>query len=81
MEDLEIKICKRMERLRQRVDRLTLCMDLHFSRVRLDRLLESDDATFVHDIVGINNNMNRETKQLDNCFVPRVGLKEEMDGI
>lgn len=37
----------------------------------LKRLLEADDLDFYHDIYGIHNNLNRQTKQLDNCFIPR----------
>ena len=39
--------------------------------LRLNDLLTADDLNFNHDIIGICNNLNRSTKKLDNCFVPR----------
>lgn len=56
-------------------DNLSLMMDLECVSnqysLNLERLLEADDFNFTHDIVGIQNNLNRETKQLENCFLPR----------
>ena len=37
----------------------------------LERLLNADDSNFSHDIAGIHNHLNRETKKLDNWFLPR----------
>lgn len=37
----------------------------------LEKLLSADDFNFGHDIAGIHNHLNRETKKLDNCFLPR----------
>ena len=37
----------------------------------LDRLLNAPDFDFAHDIVGIQNNINRETKVVENHFLPR----------
>ncbi len=37
----------------------------------LDRLASADDANFGHDIFGIRRHINRETGELQNCFVPR----------
>jgi hypothetical protein len=39
--------------------------------LRLDEMLDADDFNFAHDIFGIYSNFNRETKQLENEFVPR----------
>lgn len=56
-------------------DGLSLSMDLSYTHeifnLDLKRLLEADNFNFVHDIVGIQNNLNRQTKQMENCFVPR----------
>jgi hypothetical protein len=56
-------------------DRLSLSMDLAFTHeeldLRLKDLLEADDFNFAHDIVGIQNNLNRQTKQMENYFLPR----------
>ena len=52
----------------------TLTMDIEFAckefNLDLDMLLKFD-ATFYHDISGIHRNINRETKEFKNCFVPR----------
>lgn len=54
-------------------------IDLDVSKVDVARLAEADDGTFVHDIVGIFENIQRnpddpESSELGNCFVPRVGF-------
>lgn len=46
----------------------------------LKGLLESKDMDLFHDICGINGNLNRETGELENCFLPRYALKEANDG-
>jgi len=33
-----------------------------------------DAGNFAHDIIGIYVNFNRDTKQLDNCFLPRCAV-------
>ena len=38
----------------------------------LQRLLLADDFTFAHDVFGIRGHINRETGQLEDCFVPRL---------
>lgn len=56
-------------------DRLTLSMDLGFAdeqfNLRLQEFLNADAFNFSHDIVGIQNNMNRTTMKMDGIFVPR----------
>ena len=39
--------------------------------LRLKDLLEADKFNFLHDIYGIASNLNRETGELKNCFLPR----------
>ena len=39
--------------------------------LRLEEFLKADSTNFLHDLFGIYNNLNRKTKKLDNCFVPR----------
>ena len=39
--------------------------------LKLQELLDADDGNFYHDIIGIHTNLNRETRKLENCFVPR----------
>jgi hypothetical protein len=45
--------------------------------LRLDDLLNFDDFDFLHDMVGIRRHLNRETGQLDGCFVPRSAKRED----
>jgi hypothetical protein len=55
--------------------KLDLMMDLEYTNevhaLDFEKLLAFDDGNFAHDIVGIYENFNRETLQLDNCFSPR----------
>lgn len=37
----------------------------------LQRLLDADDSNFAHDVFGIRRHINRDTGELENCFVPR----------
>lgn len=30
----------------------------------------------IHDLIGIRNHLNRETKKLENCFVPRFARRD-----
>ena len=59
-------------------DRLSLMMDLEEAdkqfNLKLEELLNADDLNFSHDIAGIQNNINRETKDF-NFFVPRFSGK------
>lgn len=56
-------------------DRLSLIMDIEAVHaeigLRLTELLNADDANFAHDIVGIQQNVDRVNKKLTNCFLPR----------
>lgn len=56
-------------------DRLSLIMDIEVAHkeynLRLADLLAADDANFAHDVVGIQNNIDRENKKIINLFVPR----------
>ena len=64
--------------------KLSLMMDIDYAHqdcpLDLERLKlagmynvgeEGNLYDFLHDICGIIKNLNRETKKLDNCFVPR----------
>lgn len=57
-------------------DRLSLLLDISYSKVNIEALAEADDTTFAHDVSGIYANLNRKTKTLENCFVPRVGFQK-----
>ena len=39
--------------------------------LRLGELLAADEANFAHDVFGIRRHLNRETKKLEDCFLPR----------
>jgi len=56
-------------------DKLSLMMDVETAYqdclLDLQKLLDADDFNFYHDIIGIGNNLNRQTKKLENCFLPR----------
>ncbi len=56
-------------------DRVSTAMDIEATyestTMGLDKLLGFDRFNFAHDIIGIANNINRRTRKLDNCFLPR----------
>lgn len=56
-------------------ERINLLMDIENAdkafNLRLEELLNADDANFVHDIVGIVNNIDRSNPTDFNFFVPR----------
>lgn len=37
----------------------------------LDKLMQFNEQNFGHDIFGIRRHLNRDTKELENCFLPR----------
>jgi hypothetical protein len=39
--------------------------------LRLLDLLTADNFNFCHDVCGIAQNLNRRSRKLENCFVPR----------
>lgn len=55
--------------------KLDLCMDIDFADqdipLDLQKLLDFPDGDFFHDVNGIVRHMNRETKKLGDCFMPR----------
>lgn len=55
---------------------MALDMDItacHCNGMELDlkKLLSADDFNFCHDICGIYRHINRNTGEIENCFVPR----------
>jgi len=56
-------------------NRLRLLMDLDCAceafDIDLDKLLAFDKLSFCHDVSEIGWNLNRRTKQFNNCFLPR----------
>jgi len=67
-------------------DKLTVMMDLEHAHdqhpLDLERMLAAatggteggPTGDFGHDVSGIRHNMNRQTGQLEGCFVPRFAL-------
>ncbi|MCR4362126.1 hypothetical protein JDW21_18895 [Bacillus subtilis] len=71
-----VEIAKRAEEKNLLMfDRMSLIMDLECVNeefnLRLEDLLNADDFNFAHDIIGIQNNLNREERKMENLFVPR----------
>ena len=60
------------------VDRMSFRMDIaavHASNpLDLKALADAPDFDFAHDICGICDNLNRETGELENCFLPRYSV-------
>lgn len=81
-EDNEIikQITMRAISLGVKRDFLDLTMDLCAAHekcpLRLTDLFKADNFNFAHDIVGIINNLNRRTGELENCFVPRFAKRQ-----
>lgn len=44
--------------------------------LNLQKLLDADDFNFAHDVFGIRANINRETGEIENCFLPRYAVKQ-----
>ena len=48
-----------------------------------EKLIKFDDFNFLHDILGIRKHINRETGELEDCFLPRCSktplTEEQMD--
>jgi hypothetical protein len=58
------------------IDLLELNMDicathLNGCNLSLEKLLSFDNSNFLHDVIGINRNIDRKTGKLENCFIPR----------
>jgi hypothetical protein len=61
---------------KRQVDFIDLNMDitachLNGRPLKLQAMLIADEFNFMHDILGIRNNINRETGKIENCFLPR----------
>lgn len=65
-----------------KIDHVDLQMDLEFchQHTPLDflKMLDADDFDLVHDVLGIRQHLNRETGELENCFVPRMAITEQV---
>jgi len=54
---------------------LDIMMDIEavheYMPLDLEAFLNADEENFNHDVIGIIRHLNRETKLLEQCFVPR----------
>lgn len=71
-----VKLAQRAEEMGiYKGERINLLMDIENAdkafNLRLGDLLNADDENFVHDIVGIVNNIDRSNPTDFNFFVPR----------
>ena len=71
-----VKIAQRAEGMDlYKGERITFLMDIENAdnvfNLRLEDLLNASDGNFVHDIVGIVNNIDRNNPTDFNFFVPR----------
>lgn len=62
-------------------DILSFTMDIEATHcngnpLRLQELLEADDANFGHDVFGINKYLNRDTGKLSDHFMPRFSAPQ-----
>lgn len=88
-EDMELidKITKRAAILYGLADArsmMNLNMDITATHLngcplKLKELLAADDYNFGHDIVGISNHINRETGEIEDCFLPRFAQPESRE--
>lgn len=84
--DKHFRIVKRAQSMGIAIgEQVTQLMDIEFAdryfNLRLDEFLNADDFNFAHDFIGIQRNINRVTKQFENCFVPRfAGHCDYSDG-
>jgi len=63
------------------LDAMTVNMDITAAHLngcplQLEQLLHAEDFDFAHDVFGIEQHINRENGQLEDCFVPRYAVKE-----
>lgn len=45
--------------------------------LKLEELLAADDFNFGHDVFGINRHLNRDTYELEDCFLPRFSATQQ----
>lgn len=65
-------------------DKLDFTMDItatHCSGCPLDlgRFLAGPDSDFIHDVFGIRRHLNRDTGELEDCFLPRYAARVAAD--
>lgn len=80
---LIVEIAKKAESFGIRISRLNLVMDLTAAHMKcpleLTAMLNGSRFDFMHDVIGIVNNLNRETGEIENCFIPRYAKPSKED--
>ena len=71
-----VKIAQRAVKEVPQMDFMSTMMDIEAThsngcKLKLDELISADLGDFLHDVTGIYSHINRETGQLENCFLPR----------
>lgn len=74
--DLITQIANRAHSINKTLDPETTFLDLQATieggtHLKLKEMLEADPIDLIHDIIGINHNLNRTTYKLENHFWPR----------
>ncbi len=78
--EISMSIAKRAVKMAKQLgidyDVMTADMDISATHVngcplKLAELRDADDFNFSHDVFGIRRHLNRETGQLEDCFLPR----------
>ena len=80
--DMDKKKIELIDKVAQRAmmylnwDPVTVAMDLTYCieggcDLRLEDMLTAKPMDLLHDIYGINRNLDHETYKLNNCFLPR----------
>ena len=58
-----------------KIEKIDMMLDLEFADkccpLKLAELASAPVADFSHDVFGIRRHLNRQTKQLEDCFLPR----------
>jgi hypothetical protein len=72
-----------MSKAKKRTARTNLLMDItachaNGTPLRLSELADADDFNIAHDVFGISRHIDRETGQLNGCFLPRYAQREQV---
>jgi|TARA_Y100000310_G_scaffold257457_2_gene265512 hypothetical protein len=63
-----------------KVDPIDFGLDMEYTHhiipLDLQQLLDADGGNFAHDVCGIFNHFNRDTRQMDDFFLPRFSKPE-----
>ena len=73
--DRAVKLIKELRGVNTHVDKCPMIMDIEAAHIaqplKLQELLDADNANFGHDVFGISRYIDRETGKMTDCFLPR----------